>query len=157
MRLWEVEGPSPAHRWWLIWGYIPTPSPELFPSLPKGPVKGTIIPSHMPHTETLKDWDLGMGTPRAHLAAENKTWVVWFLCRQPFQFWFPTYSFPHETRWKQHHLCQGPLGLFSTAWWPEGYSTIASAFSSGTGRQLSSCLHGSQLSFLTLLDPDRCM
>lgn len=105
-----------------------------------------------PHWDP-QDWDLGMGTPRAFLEQITKPGSpAWFLCRQPFQFWLSTYLFPRETRWEQHHLCLRPLGLFFlSSWVTWRLYTITSASSSGTGKQLSGCLQGSQLSFLHCL------
>ena len=125
----EAEG-APGKWWQLIWGYIPkSQSTALSQSLSKGPMKGTMMPSHRPQ-QIIK--------PR----------LSSFYAGDYFSFDSTLNVFPHETRWKQHHLCQQSLGLVSAALQPKGYSTMTSAFSPGTGKQLSGCLHGSSLSFL---------
>lgn len=114
-----VERPGVARRWHLTCGCVSrSQSRALSWNPPKVLLKSTTVTSH---TETFKAWDLDVGTPRAYtFTADNKTGVVWFLCRKPFQFWSPTWMFPQETRWKQRHLCWEPLRPFPAALCPEG-------------------------------------
>ena len=62
--------------------------------------------------------------------------------------------FPQETRWKQHRLCQGPLGLFSAAQWPGGYTPLHQPPPPGLASSSQAASRESSFPSFTLLDPD---
>ena len=145
-----VERWGLAHRWVIIYLELPVRSSFL-------------EPWKVPLTTLAPHWDLqgsehGHGHTQSTLTADNDTQVVLFLSSQPFQFWFPTYMFPHETRWKQYHLCQGPLGLFSAAQWSEGYTSLHQPPLQGLASSSQAVSREASFPSFTLLDPDvRCM